>query len=160
MLQDNANFYASSAYSSYDYSAAAAVGPTAAQGFGDAWMHVPHSGSPAGTGLGVGTLPQYSNITCLTTAVGNGNLNGAGAGAGGGSQTPPMAHSTLGMSAPAPGSPGAALQSDYAPTASLVAAAGYSYATSGSGFENGKCASLGVRVNQRLSSGRGEGREH
>lgn len=115
-------------------------------------MHVPHSGSTAGSGLGVGTLPQYSNITCLTTAVGNGNLNGAG----GGSQTPPMAHSTLGMSAPAPGSPGAALQSDYAPTASLVAAAGYSYATSGSGFENGKCASsLGVRVNQRLSRRKG-----
>lgn len=160
-LQDNANFYAASAYSSYDYGAAAAVGAngvaSAAQGFGDAWnVHAPHSGSP-GTGLGgVGTLPQYSNITCLT-AVGNNAMNG--------SQTPPMAHAALGMSAaplPAghPGSassPGAVLQSDYAPAASLVAA-GYSYATSGSGLDNGKCASpsvpqsvsvcLGVRVNQ------------
>lgn len=105
-------------------------------------MHAPHSGSP-GTGLGgVGTLPQYSNITCLT-AVGNNAMNG--------SQTPPMAHAALGMSAaplPAahPGSassPGAVLQSDYAPAASLVAA-GYSYATSGSGLDNGKCARQSV----------------
>lgn len=167
LLQDNANFYAASAYSSYDYGAAAAVGPngvaSAAQGFGDAWnVHAPHSGSP-GTGLGgVGTLPQYSNITCLT-AVGNNAMNG--------SQTPPMAHAALGMSAaplPAahPGSassPGAVLQSDYAPAASLVAA-GYSYATSGSGLDNGKCASpsvaqclLGCPCQSVTSSGRVEG---
>lgn len=166
-MQDNANFYAASAYSSYDYGAAAAVGAngvaSAAQGFGDAWnVHAPHSGSP-GTGLGgVGTLPQYSNITCLT-AVGNNAMNG--------SQTPPMAHAALGMSAaplPAghPGSassPGAVLQSDYAPAASLVAA-GYSYATSGSGLDNGKCASpsvsawVFVSISDKQWQGRGVGR--
>ncbi|XP_030081482.1 forkhead box protein biniou [Drosophila hydei] len=122
---DNANFYATPAYASYDYSAAAA-GPSAAQGFSDAWnVHAAHSGAPS---VGVGTLPQYSNITCLT-AVGN-NLNG--------SPTPPLAHTALGMSSTVgpSSSPVAALQSDYAPAASLVAA-GYSYTTSGSGLDNG-----------------------
>lgn len=105
-------------------------------------MHAAHSGAPA---VAVGTLPQYSNITCLTS-VGN-NLNG--------SPTPPLAHSALGMSSTAgpSSSPVSALQSDYAPAASLVAA-GYSYATSGSGLDNGKCPTarpsvcLGVPVNQ------------
>ncbi|EDV90444.1 GH23238, partial [Drosophila grimshawi] len=118
---DNANFYAAPTYASYDYGAAAGAGSSAAQGFSDPWnVHAAHSGS---TAVGVATLPQYSNITCLTT-VGNNHLNG--------SATPPLAHSALGSSS----SPVAALQSDYAPAASLVAA-GYSYATSGNGLDNG-----------------------
>ncbi|SPP87516.1 forkhead box protein biniou [Drosophila guanche] len=124
---DNANFYASPAYGSYDYSPAPnGVAPAGAQGFGDAWnVHAAHTGTP---GVGIGGLPQYSNISCLT---GGNNLNG--------SSTPPMAHSALGMGSGPSASPAgtvAALQSDYAPAASLVAA-GYSYATSGSGLENG-----------------------
>jgi len=82
-----------------------------------------------GMGVGVGPLPQYS---CLAAG---GNLNGP-------ASTPPLAHSSLGTlapSAPPSSSPlgSAALQSDYAPTASLVAA-GYSYATSAGSLENGK----------------------
>ncbi|XP_017017381.1 forkhead box protein biniou [Drosophila kikkawai] len=129
---DNANFYASPAYGSYDYTSAgvSGVSPGGVQGFGDAWNgHVAHSGSPS---MGVvGSLPQYSNISCLTAG---GNLNGSSA-------TPPLAHSALGMAPSVTGSSSsplgsAALQSDYAPTASLVAA-GYSYATSASSLDNG-----------------------
>nr|XP_017010510.2 forkhead box protein biniou [Drosophila takahashii] len=131
---DNANFYASPAFASYDYSSAGAngVSPAGGQGFGDPWnAHAAHSGSSS-VGMGVGPLPQYSNISCLAAG---GNLNGS-------ASTPPLAHSSLGSltpSAPPSSSPlgsAAALQSDYAPTASLVAA-GYSYATSASSLDNG-----------------------
>ncbi|KAH8379190.1 hypothetical protein KR009_003494 [Drosophila setifemur] len=124
---DNANFYGSPACGSYEYATPGGGGVTSAggQGFGDAWSVHAHNGSSA-VGVGVGSLPHYSNITCLN----------------GSASTPPLAHSALGMapsSAVSSGSPlgaGAALQSDYAPTASLVAA-GYSYATSGSSLDNG-----------------------
>ncbi|EDW72789.1 uncharacterized protein Dwil_GK16994 [Drosophila willistoni] len=130
---DNGNLYGPT-YASYDYgsSAAAAVNglsPGGPQGF-EAWnVHAAHSGPPA---VGVGGLPQYSNITCLTA--GN-NLNGS-------SPTPPLAHSSLGMAptasvSVASSSPASAgLQSDYGSAASLVAA-GYSYSTSVSGLDNG-----------------------
>ncbi|EDV41162.2 uncharacterized protein Dana_GF23557 [Drosophila ananassae] len=136
---DNANFYASPAYASYDYAGSGPSGVSTAgpQGFGDAWnVHAAHSGAPSGgvgVGVGVASLPQYSNISCLTA--GGGSLNGT-------ASTPPLAHATLGMAPSGVGSSGsplgsaAALQSDYAPTASLVAA-GYSYATSGGSLDNG-----------------------
>ncbi|XP_017841230.1 forkhead box protein biniou [Drosophila busckii] len=123
---DNANFYATPSYASYDYAAPNGVSVSSAQGFSDAWnVHAAHSGANV---IGVGGLPQYSNISSLS-AVGN-NLNGS-------SPTPPLAHSALGMATAAgTGASVSALQSDYAPAASLVAA-GYSYATSGSGLDNG-----------------------
>ncbi|XP_036672243.2 forkhead box protein biniou [Drosophila suzukii] len=129
---DNANYYASPAFASYDYGSPGAngVSPAGGQGFGDPWnAHAAHSGpSSVGMGVGVGPLPQYS---CLAAG---GNLNGP-------ASTPPLAHSSLGTlapSAPPSSSPlgSATLQSDYAPTASLVAA-GYSYATSAGSLENG-----------------------
>ncbi|XP_039488809.1 forkhead box protein biniou [Drosophila santomea] len=138
---DNGNYYASPAFASYDYGAAGASGvsPAGGQGFADPWnAHAAHSGSSSvgvGMGVGVGPLPQYTNISCLAAA--GGNLNGS-------ATTPPLAHSTLGMapsSLPPSSSPvslgaAASLQSDYAPTASLVAA-GYSYATSAASLDNG-----------------------
>ncbi|XP_043648822.1 forkhead box protein biniou [Drosophila teissieri] len=138
---DNGNYYASPAFASYDYGAAGASGvsPAGGQGFADPWnAHAAHSGASSvgvGVGMGVGPLPQYTNISCLAAA--GGNLNGS-------ATTPPLAHSTLGLapsSVPPSSSPvslGAAaqLQSDYAPTASLVAA-GYSYATSAASLDNG-----------------------
>ncbi|EDW93692.1 forkhead box protein biniou [Drosophila yakuba] len=138
---DNGNYYASPAFASYDYGAAGAssVSPAGGQGFADPWnAHAAHSGSSTvgvGMGVGVGPLPQYTNISCLAAA--GGNLNGS-------ATTPPLAHSTLGMapsSLPPSSSPvslgaAASLQSDYAPTASLVAA-GYSYATSAASLDNG-----------------------
>lgn len=136
--QDNGNYYASPAFASYDYSAAGASGvsPAGGQGFADPWnAHAAHSGSSSvGVGMGVGPLPQYTNISCLAAG---GNLNGS-------ATTPPLAHSALGMapSASSSSSPlgaAATLQSDYAPTASLVAA-GYSYATSAGSLDNGKWA--------------------
>nr|AAK97051.1 biniou [Drosophila melanogaster] len=132
---DNGNYYASPAFASYDYSAAGATGvsPAGGQGFADPWnAHAAHSGSSSvGVGMGVGPLPQYTNISCLAAG---GNLNGS-------ATTPPLAHSALGMapSASSSSSPleaAATLQSDYAPTASLVAA-GYSYATSAGSLDNG-----------------------
>ncbi|KAH8305181.1 hypothetical protein KR018_000123 [Drosophila ironensis] len=135
---DNANFYTSPAYASYDYATSGPSGVTSAgaQGFGDAWnVHAAHSGAPS-VGMGVTSLPQYSNISCLTAA--GGNLNGT-------ASSPPLAHSSLGSMGPGSGvgssgsplgSGAAGLQSEYAPTASLVAA-GYSYATSGSSLDNG-----------------------
>ncbi|XP_017121425.1 forkhead box protein biniou [Drosophila elegans] len=131
---DNANFYASPAFASYDYTSAGAngVSPAGGQGFGDPWnAHAAHSG-PSSVGMGVGPLPQYSNISCLA-AGGNPNASAC---------TPPLAHSALGMAPSAAGSSSsplgsaAVLQSDYAPTASLVAA-GYSYATSAGSLDNG-----------------------
>ncbi|XP_065361178.1 forkhead box protein biniou [Calliphora vicina] len=108
---DNPNFYASQAFTSYDYPSA-----TAAGGFSDAW-------TPHGHSHGQNTLPQYSNIA-VSSALQNNN-----------SPTPPLAHAisnvSTSSSSPAPSvSAGSivtasALQSnaglDYA-TASLVAA--------------------------------------
>ncbi|KAM7356708.1 biniou [Cochliomyia hominivorax] len=107
---DNPNFYASQAFTSYDYPSA-----TAAGGFSDAWA--PHSHSHTQN-----TLPQYSNIAISTSLQNN-------------SPTPPLAHAISNVStsnsSPVPSITtnsavsASALQSnsglDYA-TASLVAA--------------------------------------
>ncbi|KNC27700.1 Forkhead box protein biniou [Lucilia cuprina] len=107
---DNPNFYASQAFTSYDYPSAASAG-----NFSEAW-------TPHGHSHGQNTLPQYSNIAVSSALQNN-------------SPTPPLAHAisnvSTSSSSPAPSvSTGSiitasALQSnpglDYA-TASLVAA--------------------------------------
>ncbi|XP_023305307.2 forkhead box protein biniou [Lucilia cuprina] len=107
---DNPNFYASQAFTSYDYPSAASAG-----NFSEAW-------APHGHSHGQNTLPQYSNIAVSSSLQNN-------------SPTPPLAHAisnvSTSSSSPAPSvSTGSiitasALQSnpglDYA-TASLVAA--------------------------------------
>ncbi|XP_050334534.1 forkhead box protein biniou [Bactrocera neohumeralis] len=117
---DNANFYATQPYASYDYatSSAAATAP-----FTDSWnSHAAHTQ----------TLPQYSNIAAASSVLHGGNNNSA---------TPPLAH-TLAPSALVSGSgspshvTSAALQSsnpglDYA-TATMVAA-NYPYASTAGG---------------------------
>ncbi|XP_053955804.1 forkhead box protein biniou [Anastrepha ludens] len=137
---DNANFYATQPYGTYDYATSSAAATTP---FTDAWnSHAAHTQA---------TLPQYSNIAAASSVLHSSNN----------SATPPLAHSlTSSALMNGSGSPShvtsAALQSsnpgmDYA-TATMVAA-NYPYAsTAGGGGVVGGGAGASYNLDNGLRS--------